>query len=82
MPRKPGGALIVFLAFLENTPVSYDTVAGILDSTWTWQVLTFILLAPTVFPGEPTRFGLGEYVPDPTEGLVDIRALPAPHRGF
>ncbi len=27
-------------------------------------------------------FGLGEYVPDPTEGLVDVKDLPAPQLGF
>lgn len=59
-----------------------DTVAGMLDSTWTWQVITFILLAPTVFPGQPTMFGPGEYVPDSTEGLVDVKDLPAPQLGF
>src|SRR5712691_12936250 len=50
-----------------------DTVAGILDSTWTWQVITFILPAPTVFPGEPTMCGPGAYVSDPTEGMVDVK---------
>src|SRR5438552_13784470 len=27
-------------------------------------------------------FGPGEYVSDPTEGLVDVKDLPAPHLGF
>jgi transposase len=27
-------------------------------------------------------FGPGEYVPDPTEGIVDVKDLPAPQRGF
>ena len=27
-------------------------------------------------------FGPGEYVPDPTEGIVDIKDLPAPQLGF
>jgi hypothetical protein len=27
-------------------------------------------------------FGPGEYVPDPTEGLVDVKDLPAPQLGF
>src|SRR5437870_8465167 len=59
-----------------------DTVAGFLDSTWSWQVITFILPAPTVFLGEPTMFGPGEYVPDPTEGIVNVKDLPAPQLGF
>src|SRR6266700_3570528 len=59
-------------------PKTLDTVAGILASTWTQPLITFILPALTVFPGEPTMFGPGEYVPDPTEGLVDVKDLPAP----
>src|SRR5712691_12777070 len=43
-----------WLMIVPNFPSSIDTVAGILDSTWTWHVITFILPAPTVFPGEPT----------------------------
>ena len=27
-------------------------------------------------------FGPGEYVPDPTEGIVDVKDLPAPQLGF
>jgi transposase len=27
-------------------------------------------------------FGPGEYVPDPTEGIVDVQDLPAPQRGL
>jgi len=27
-------------------------------------------------------FGPGEYVPDPTEGMVDVKDLPAPQRGL
>src|SRR6266446_3197210 len=29
--------------------------------------------------GEPTMFGPGEYVPDPTEGIGDVQDLPTPH---
>src|SRR6266446_4299387 len=28
--------------------------------------------------GDPTMFGPGEYVPDPTEGIVDVKDLPTP----
>src|SRR5947209_18432102 len=42
----------------------------------------FYTPVPTFFPGEPTMFGRGEYVPDPTEGIVDVQDLPAPHVGF
>ena len=27
-------------------------------------------------------FGPGEYVPDPTEGIVDVKALPAPQLAY
>ena len=27
-------------------------------------------------------FGPGEYVPDPTEGIVDVKDLPAPTTGL
>ena len=27
-------------------------------------------------------FGPGEYVPDPTEGIVDVKDLPTPQLGF
>jgi len=27
-------------------------------------------------------FGPGEYVPNPTEGIVDVKDLPAPQLGF
>src|SRR2546428_1683560 len=32
----------------------------------------------TSFSGEKRMYGPGEYVPDPTEGIVDIKDLPAP----
>jgi hypothetical protein len=37
-----------------------------------------ILPVLTFFSGEHTRLGPGEYLPDPTEGLVDIKNLPRP----
>src|SRR2546430_15687229 len=67
---------------LSQKALKTDTVAGILDSTWTWQVSTFIRPAPTVFPGAATRVGPGAAVPDPTQGLGDVKDLPAPPPGF
>jgi len=70
------------LSSSRQKSVVSETVAGILDSIWTGQGLAFILPVSTFFPGEPTMFGPGAYVPDPTEGLVDVQDLPAPQQGF
>src|SRR6266508_2497303 len=56
-----------------------DTVARILRSIETGQVIASILPVPTFScSGEYTMFGPGEYVPDPTERMVDIEDLPRP----
>src|SRR5712691_2085309 len=34
------------------------------------------------FPREPTMFGPGAYVPDSTEGIVDVKDLPVPQLGL
>src|SRR4249919_1033839 len=34
------------------------------------------------FPREPTMFGPGDYVPDSTEGIVDVKDLPVPPGPF
>src|SRR2546422_2145889 len=42
-------------------------------------MIASILPVPTFScSGEHTMFGPGEYVPDPTEGIVDIKDLPRP----
>src|SRR2546429_439781 len=42
-------------------------------------MIASILPVPTFScSGEHTMFGPGEYVPDPTEGIVDIEDLPRP----
>src|SRR6266571_7861320 len=42
-------------------------------------MIASILPVPTFScSGEHTMFGPGEYVPDPTEGIVDIQDLPRP----
>ena len=58
----------------------YDTVAAILHSIWTGQSIAFILPLPTFFLREPIMYGPGRYVPDPTEGMTNVKDLPAPQR--
>jgi hypothetical protein len=38
--------------------------------------------APNPFPWEPAMYAPGRYIPDPTEGMVNVKDLPAPQREF
>src|SRR2546430_2407830 len=80
--HKPGRDRLALTIALTVIRDHVDTVAEMLDSTWTWQVIPFILPAPTVFSRGASDVWTGRIRARPYRGDCRYQGPPSTSTGL